>query len=183
MVVGGWYDAEDLYGTFKTYRSIEKNNPGINNTLVIGPWAHGGWIRTDGSSLGNVSFGNQTSPFYHDSIELPFFNYYLKDKGTLNLPKAMMFMTGKNEWRKLNKWPPENLETRKLYFHSNARLTFDAPQSSDSPFDEFISDPHKPVPYTEDIAFGMTKEYMTDDQRFAANLQACSCMDCFSMSA
>jgi uncharacterized protein len=168
MIVGGWYDAEDLYGTLKTYKSIEKNNPGIPNTLVIGPWIHGGWARTDGSSLGNVSFDNKTSLYYSDSLELPFFNYYLKDKGSLNLPEATMFMTGKNEWKKFDKWPPDNMEPKKLYLHANGKLTFYPPQSTESSFDEFISDPHKPVPFTEDIAFGMTKEYMTDDQRFAA---------------
>jgi putative CocE/NonD family hydrolase len=165
---GGWYDAEDLYGTFHTYQSIEKNNPGINNTLVIGPWIHGGWARTDGSFLGNVSFSSKTSQYYRDSIEFPFFKYYLKDKGSLNLREAIMFMTGKNEWKKFDRWPPDNLDSRKLYFHSNERLTYDPPRSSESSFDEFVSDPRKPVPYTEDIAFGMTKEYMTDDQRFAA---------------
>jgi uncharacterized protein len=168
MIVGGWYDAEDLYGTFKTYKSIEKNNPGINNSLVIGPWIHGGWARTDGSFLGNVSFDIKTSNFYRDSIELPFFNYYLKDKGSLNLPEAMMFMTGKNEWKKYDKWPPDNLEIKKLFLHANGKLTFTSSQPAESQFDEFLSDPCKPVPYTEDIAFGMTKEYMTDDQRFAA---------------
>ncbi|MGD0035883.1 MAG: CocE/NonD family hydrolase [Bacteroidota bacterium] len=168
MIVGGWYDAEDLYGTFNTYRSTEKNNPGINNILVIGPWIHGGWLRTDGSFLGNVSFGSKTSLFYQDSINLPFFNYYLKDKGTLNLPKATMFMTGKNEWKRFDKWPPENLDARKLYLHASGKLTFIPPEPAESSFDEFVSDPQKPVPFTEDIAFAMTKEYMTDDQRFAA---------------
>jgi putative CocE/NonD family hydrolase len=168
MIVGGWYDAEDLYGTFKTYRIIEKNNPGINNILVIGPWIHGGWVRTDGSFLGNVSFGSKTSLFYQDSIDLPFFNYYLKDKGTLNLPKAMMFMTGKNEWKRFDKWPPENLDARKLYLHASGKLAFAPPEPAESSFDEFVSDPQKPAPFTEDITFDMTKEYMTDDQRFAA---------------
>jgi putative CocE/NonD family hydrolase len=168
LVVGGWYDAEDLYGTFKTYQHIENNNPGIRNSVVIGPWIHGGWSRTDGSFLGNVSFNNKTSAYYRDSIELPFFNYYLKDKGTFNLAEATMFMTGKNEWKKYDRWPPKNLERKKLYLHANETLSFEPPLSSESPFDEFISDPHKPVPFTEDIAFGMTKEYMTDDQRFAA---------------
>ncbi len=171
MVVGGWYDAEDLYGTFNTYQSIEQNNPGINNILVIGPWIHGGWARTDGSSLGNVYFGSKTSIFYRDSIELPFFNYYLKDKGTLNLPEAMLFMTGRNEWKKFNKWPPDNLVSKRIYFGENGKLSFEYPQTAESSFDEFVSDPAKPVPYTEDIAFGMTKEYMTDDQRFASRRQ------------
>jgi putative CocE/NonD family hydrolase len=168
LVVGGWYDAEDLYGTFHTYQSIEKNNPGIKNSLVIGPWIHGGWARTDGSFLGNVSFDSQTSYFYRDSIELPFFNFYLKDKGLLNLPEAWMFMTGKNEWKKYDTWPPENVESRKLFLTTNNGLSFTESDQSDS-FDEFISDPKKPVPYTEDVLFNMTKEYMTDDQRFAAS--------------
>ena len=168
MIVGGWYDAEDLYGTFKTYQSIEKNNPGIKNSIVIGPWIHGGWARTDGSSLGNVSFGFKASLYYRDSIELPFFNYYLKDKGSLRQSEATMFLTGKNEWKKFDQWPPKNLENKKLYLHAGEKLTFDLPQANESAFDEYISDPHKPVPYTDDIAFEMTKEYMTDDQRFAA---------------
>jgi putative CocE/NonD family hydrolase len=168
MVVGGWYDAEDLYGTFKTYQSIERLNPGIRNSLVIGPWIHGGWARTDGSFLGNVSFRQQTSLYYRDNIELPFFNYYLKDKGNLRLAEATLFMTGKNEWTNFDQWPPENLESTKLYLQDNHTLSFSTPESAGPAYDEFISDPEKPVPYTEDISFEMTKEYMTDDQRFAA---------------
>jgi putative CocE/NonD family hydrolase len=168
LVVGGWYDAEDLYGTFNTYRQIEKNNPGTSNSIVIGPWIHGGWSRTDGSYLGNVSFGNNNSMFYRDSIELPFFNHYLKDKGDLNIAEATMFMTGLNQWKKFSQWPPQNLDERKIYLRENGMLSFDAPQKQDS-FDEFVSDPDKPVPYTANIEFEMSKEYMTDDQRFAAS--------------
>jgi putative CocE/NonD family hydrolase len=167
LVVGGWYDAEDLYGTFKTYKSIEINNPGTSNSVVIGPWMHGGWARTDGSFLGNVSFRLQTSYYYRDSIELPFFNFYLKDKGTLNLAEATLFMTGENKWMKFDRWPPKNREIKKLYLLANETLSLSAPSSAPA-YDEFISDPARPVPYTEDIAFEMTKEYMTDDQRFAA---------------
>jgi putative CocE/NonD family hydrolase len=168
LIVGGWYDAEDLYGTFKTYLNIENNNPGIRNSVVIGPWIHGGWARTDGSFLGNVSFRIKASVYYRDSIELPFFNFYLKDKGTLNLAEATVFMTGENEWKKFDQWPPKNLEVKKLYLQTDETLSFDPVSPSGSGYDEFISDPQKPVPYTEDIAFEMTKEYMTDDQRFAA---------------
>jgi uncharacterized protein len=168
LVVGGWYDAEDLYGTFKTYQGIEKNNPEIRNSLVIGPWIHGGWARTDGSYLGNVSFESKASWYYRDSIELPFFNYYLKNKGSIHLAKATMFMTGKNEWKKFDQWPPKNTDEKKLYLESNGKLNFNHAPSVAPSYDEFISDPQKPVPYTEDYFFGMTKEYMTDDQRFAA---------------
>lgn len=168
LTVGGWYDAEDLYGTFKTYKTIEKNNPGTKNNIVIGPWIHGGWARNDGFYLGNVTFGSATSFYYRDSIELPFFNFYLKDKGNLNLPEATMFMTGKNEWRKFNTWPPSNVKSTKLYLSSQSKLSIGKPSNGASAFDEFVSDPDKPVPYTEENHFGMTKEYMTDDQRFAA---------------
>jgi len=168
LVVGGWYDAEDLYGTFKTYLNIEKTNPETKNSIVIGPWIHGGWARTDGSYLGNVSFQSKTSLYYRDSIELPFFNFYLKDKGHLNLAEAIMFMTGKNEWEKFAQWPPENTQKRRLYLLGNGQLSWVTRQASMSDFDEFISNPAKPVPYTSDISFKMTKEYMTDDQRFAS---------------
>ncbi|MFN8206942.1 MAG: CocE/NonD family hydrolase [Bacteroidales bacterium] len=168
LVVGGWYDAEDLYGTFNTYQTIEQNNPGIRNNLVIGPWIHGGWARTNGSSLGNVSFGGNNSAYYRDSIELPFFNYYLKGKGSLNLPEATMFMTGRNVWGKYPYWPPREAEIQRFYFHFKNSLSMEPPISREVAYEDYISDPWKPVPYTESIFFGMTREYMTDDQRFAA---------------
>jgi hypothetical protein len=168
LVVGGWYDAEDLYGTFKTYKNIESRNPSAKNSIVIGPWIHGGWARTDGSFLGDIAFGSKTSLFYRDSIELPFFNYYLKDKGSLHLAEATMFMTGKNEWKKFDQWPPKNSETKKLYLHDHEILSFKAPATSESQYDEFVSNPDKPVPYTDAITFGTIKEYMTGDQRFAS---------------
>lgn len=168
LVVGGWYDAEDLYGSFNTYKTIEKNNPDAKNSLVIGPWIHGGWARTDGSSLGNVSFGEKVSYFYRDSIELPFFNFYLKDKGNLRLPEATMFMTGKNEWRQFDVWPPKNMEKQKLYFQDAGKLAFTKESEDGVLYDEFISDPEKPVPYIDVISFEAYKEYMTDDQRFAS---------------
>lgn len=168
LVTGGWYDAEDLYGTFKTYQAIEKNNPGIINRLVVGPWIHGGWARTDGSSLGNVSFYIKASMFYRDGIELPFFNYYLKHKGHEDLTEAYMFMTGKNEWQNYKQWPPAQTKKQKLYLGADHKLLPTAVAANDAGYDEFISDPSKPVPYTEEKVFGMTKEYMTDDQRFAS---------------
>jgi hypothetical protein len=168
LVVGGWYDAEDLYGTFKTYKNIENKNPSAKNSIVIGPWIHGGWARTDGASLGDISFGSKTSMFYRDSIELPFFNYYLKAKGSLHLAEATMFMTGRNEWKKFDQWPPKNPETKKLYMHEHETLSFKAPAASESQYDEFVSNPDKPVPYTDAITFGTIHEYMTGDQRFAS---------------
>lgn len=170
MTVGGWFDAEDLYGPLKIYREIEKNSSGAYNVLVMGPWNHGGWARSDGSSMGNVFFGDTPPPslFYRENIEFPFFNYFLKGKGNLDLPEAYVFETGTNKWRKFDTWPPENIVQKSLYFHANGKLSFDMPSKTTNGYDEFISDPAKPVPFTEAIATGMTREYMTDDQRFAS---------------
>ncbi|HXG67153.1 MAG TPA: CocE/NonD family hydrolase [Blastocatellia bacterium] len=167
MTVGGWFDAEDLYGPLKIYEAIEKNNPNTYNILVMGPWSHGGWARSDGDTLGNVRFGSKTSLFYRENIELPFFNYYLKGKGELKLPEAYVFETGDNEWQTHEQWPPKNVKMENLYLHADGKLSFAAPKEARA-FDEYVSDPNRPVPFINYIAIGMTREYMTDDQRFAA---------------
>lgn len=168
MTVGGWYDAEDLYGPLKTYQHIEKNNPKTSNMLVMGPWIHGGWARNSGETLGNVYHGPSPSKFYQENIERPFFNHHLKGDEKSKLPEAYVFETGTNRWRKFDAWPPKNVKNKTLYFHSGGKLSFESPVEKAEGFDEFVSDPSKPVPYTEAITTGMTKEYMTDDQRFAA---------------
>ena len=168
MVVGGWYDAEDLYGTFKTYQTIEKLNPGIQNCVVIGPWAHGSWAGPTGDSLGDVNFGQKTAPFYQETIEAQFFKHYLMDdKLLLNLPEATLFNTGSNQWRQFDTYPPKNLKTKQLYFHKNGKLSFDAPEADNS-FSEFLSDPAHPVPYSAKINDGVVRSYMVEDQRFAS---------------
>ncbi len=168
MTVGGWYDAEDLYGTFHTYQAVEKQNPGIFNILVVGPWRHGGWAGTDGSKLGNIHFGAPTSHYYQEHAELPFFNHFLKGKGKQTLPEALVFETGVNRWRKFDHWPPRAVRKRTLYARAGGRLAFDSPQDAEGAHDEYVSDPAHPVPYTEDIVIGMSTAYMTDDQRFAS---------------
>jgi putative CocE/NonD family hydrolase len=166
MTVGGWYDAEDLYGPLAIYRSIEDKNPEIFNVIVMGPWRHGGWARTRGESLGNVTFGSATSEYYREKIELPFFNHYLKDKGSVDLPEAYVFETGVNRWRTFERWPPP-VTGEDLYFGPGGSLTFGPSGGDQQSWDEYVSDPNEPVPYTQDITIGMTREYMTDDQRFA----------------
>ncbi len=170
MTVGGWFDAEDLFGTINTYKTIEKDNPGIYNIFVMGPWKHGGWERSDGTVLGNVFFTDNPPPskFYREEIELKFFNYYLKDKGKPEFPEAYLFETGTNQWRAFNEWPPKNSKKNKMFLHSNGRIEFNPPAENENTYDEFISDPNKPVPYTETITTNRTVEYMTDDQRFAS---------------
>jgi putative CocE/NonD family hydrolase len=167
MTVGGWFDAEDLYGALNTYKYIEKQSPGAYNILVMGPWFHGGWSRSDGDLLGDVRFASKTGVFYRENIELPFFNFYLKDKGTSKLSEAYVFETGSNKWRTYEQWPPANAETKSLYFDSQGRLSFTTPVDSKG-FDEYVSDPSKPVPFISNISIRMTREYMVDDQRFAS---------------
>ena len=167
MTVGGWFDAEDLFGALNTYKSVEQQSPGAYNILVMGPWFHGGWSRGDGEGLGDVRFGSKTSVFYRENIELPFFNYYLKDKGKPELPEAYVFETGSNKWKTYDHWPPASAREADLYINANGKLSFTPPAGSNS-FDEYISDPAHPVPFINNINIGMTREYMVDDQRFAA---------------
>jgi len=168
MTVGGWFDAEDLFGPLHIYRETERNNPGIFNVLVIGPWAHGGWGSGEGDRLGHVSFRAKTAEFYREKIELPFLNRFLKGATNSEQPEAYVFETGTDQWRQYNSWPPPNTREKSLYFHAGGKLSFDSPRDEASAFDEYVSDPDRPVPYIPNIAIGMTREHMTDDQRFAA---------------
>ena len=170
MTVGGWYDNEDLYGALKTYQHIEKQNPGIFNVLVVGPWSHGGWARGDGEWLGTAYFGSKTSPFYHENMELPFFNHFLKDKGDISKIKEVnLFDTGSNEWKSFTGYNPANSTETALYLTKNGGLTFssDALKAAGG-YNEYISDPMKPVPYTQKITSNYPRDFMTEDQRFAS---------------
>jgi len=176
MVVGGWYDAEDLHGIFKTYAAIERQNPGIYNILVAGPWTHGGW-NSPGETLGNVNFGSKTGPYFQEAIERKFFGYYLKGEGDAKFPEAQVFETGTNQWRSFDAWPPKTAVEKNLYLLPGGKLSFEAnrvsgattnPTNTTAKFDEFISDPAHPVPFTQTISLGMNADYLVEDQRFAA---------------
>ena len=164
MVVGGLFDAEDLYGPLQIYRSIEAKNAKANNTLVMGPWQHGGWARTSGERLGRVDFGAETSAFYQEEIEAPFFIHHLEEGPEPDLPEAYVFETGLNRWRRFEQWPPKT-ERKALYPRADGSLTESVPAKGAS---RWVSDPGAPVPFTETIGTGMDKHYMTADQRFAA---------------
>lgn len=167
LVVGGLFDAEDCFGAWNLYKAIEAQSPSTNSKIVIGPWYHGQWSSRDGSHLGHVQFGNNTSFWYQNNIEIPFFNYYLKGKGDdPNLAEATIFFSGANEWKQLPQWPPAAMQPVNVYLSSGSGLSWDAPKGGG--FSEYISDPAHPVPYTEDVHFSRTREYMTDDQRFAS---------------
>lgn len=166
MVVTGWYDAEDLYGSFKTYQTVESLNPSVNNVLVVGPWHHGGWASNDGDKLGPANFGSKTGAYYREHIELPFFEKYLKDANLPEPAEATVFETGSNTWKTFDHWPPRESAKQMWYLNEKSSLSLSPPQQKDGA-DSYVSDPAKPVPYTEVVTSRMTIEYMVEDQRFA----------------
>jgi putative CocE/NonD family hydrolase len=166
LVVGGWYDAEDLFGALHTYQAIEKQNPGATNRLVMGPWTHGAWSRPDWSKFGPLNFGQNTAQYYRQTLETPFFNYYLKGKGTFNPAEATVFDTGTNEWKTYPTWPPK-AEARPFYLQQANSLATTPPAAGQKP-SEYVSDPANPVPYTAGTRAGRNNEYMIEDQHFAA---------------
>ena len=168
MTVGGWYDNEDLYGALRTYQHIEKQNPGIFNVLVVGPWDHGGWSRNDGDWLGTAYFGQKTGEYFRQNLEVPFFNHFLKDKGDISKIKEVnAFDTGSNEWRAFDNYSPSTSTDTPLYLTANGVARFQLPASTGG-FAEYVSDPWNPVPYTQKIALNYPRDFMTEDQRFAA---------------
>src|SRR5215468_4509069 len=146
--VAGWWDQEDFYGPVKIYELLEKHDSANKNFLVVGPWNHGGWSRGDGQKLGRIEFGSATAAYYRREILTRFLAYHLKGKGTSDLPEALTFRTGVNEWVKHEAWPPKrNVVPKRLYFQANGGLSFDPPTStSKDAFDSYVSDPANPVP-------------------------------------
>ena len=168
MITGGLFDAEDCFGAWNLYKAMEKQNPSASIRIVNGPWWHGGWARSTGERVGNSWFGEGQSAYYYKNAELPFFDYYLKGVGSAeNLPEAAIFITGENTWNRFSQWPPKYIQPATLYLDENGKAGFRKPERIKS-FDSYVSDPLKPVPYTEDVHFKRTREYMTDDQRFAS---------------
>jgi putative CocE/NonD family hydrolase len=168
MTVGGWYDAEDLFGALETYRAAERLNPGITNVLVMGPWSHGGWSKGSGEALGNVRFRSKTSEHYRERVELPFFRRFLKDDTKGDLPEALVFETGTCQWRRFDAWPPREVRPATFFLQPHGGLAETRPGDGPDSADEYVSDPAKPVPFLSRTHIGMAVEYMTDDQRFAA---------------
>lgn len=175
LFVGGWFDAEDLSGPLKLFRAVEQDGHAPANTLVMGPWPHGGWSRGDGDRLGNLDFNDKTGVFFREHIEFPFFVQNLKatvsgskEPKEIKMPKAWVFETGKDEWRQFDSWPPKHAVRRSLYLEPGGKLSFSAPKGNANEFDEYVSDPDKPVPSIGEIGSGMPGDYMTYDQRFAS---------------
>ena len=165
MTVGGWFDAEDLFGTLETYRALERQNPGLENVLVMGPWMHGGWARTEGDTHGDLSFGAKTSYWFQSEVELPFFERHLRERVLPRPAEATIFETGTNEWRRFDAWPPKSAKPATLFLAPGGRLSAKAPARG---VDQYVSDPAHPVPYVGDHALEREPDYMSADQRFAS---------------
>ena len=171
--VAGWWDQEDFYGPIKIYELLERHDKENKNFLVVGPWNHGGWSRGDGDKLGRINFGSATADYFRKNVRAPFFAYYLKGKQNPNLPEALTFRTGDNEWVRHDDWNPKEAVVKNLYIQEGGKLSFDAPKPDKSAFDEYVSDPAKPVPYRQrPIDPGMGADWriwQVQDQRFVDN--------------
>jgi uncharacterized protein len=168
LVVGGLFDAEDCFGAWNLFKALKAQSPATNSHVVMGPWYHGEWGSNDGTHLGNVQFGSNTAWWYQNNIEVPFFNYYLKGKGAdPRLAVATVFFGGTNEWKQFDQWPPKQAQEQAIYLQAGGGLAWTAPAQKGS-YSEYISDPAHPVPYSENVHNQRTREYMTDDQRFAS---------------
>ncbi len=167
MAVGGLFDAEDLPGPYKIFHSVAAMSPNTPDYFVEGPWVHGGWARTKGDHLGPVNFVGDTSAYFNDLVLLPFFQQYLKDALDARLPTALVFETGTNVWRRYDSWPPKNTQAKTLYFQAGGKLSFE-PVKENSAYDEYVSDPNRPIPFVETQSTSVPQTYMDADQRFAA---------------
>jgi putative CocE/NonD family hydrolase len=169
LSVSGWYDANNLRGALIVHESIEKQSPSTSNRIALGPWSHGQWSRGSGDALGELRFGSSTSQYFRDSIEFPFFKHYLEGGEDLGLAPATAFETGTNRWRTFDAWPPRSASPRPLYLHANGTLSTTEPLGSEGDaFDQYVSDPAKPVPFLERPNTGMKPDYMAYDQRFTS---------------
>ncbi|MES1217109.1 MAG: CocE/NonD family hydrolase [Bacteroidota bacterium] len=166
LVVGGWFDAEDMFGALRTYEAIEKQSPHNNNHIVMGPWTHGGWAAGNWNKFGTHDFGSNLNKFYQEELETKFFDFYLNDKGSFDAAEATVFETGSNQWKQYNTWPPAESKNIAYYFQPGKKLSTEKP-SGEKNFDEYISDPNNPVPYTNGIYSRRNNEYLVEDQRFA----------------
>jgi putative CocE/NonD family hydrolase len=170
--VAGWWDQEDFYGPFEIYATWEQSDPRRWNYLVSGPWNHGGWAKGDGRTLGRINFESDTAKFFREEVQAPWFAYWLKDKGSLPFEEALVFETGSNQWKRYDHWPPRDTIKRRLYFHADGRLSFDPPRDEGGqPFDTYISDPARPVPYRRrpvepTYPFAGWPHWLVEDQRF-----------------
>ena len=168
LTVGGWYDANNFYGALHVFEAIDKQSPGTDNAIVIGPWYHGQWARDEGSKVGQLAFGSKTGEEFQATMLLPFFNYHLKDRGAHPTARAYVYETGANRWHSYDAWPPKQAVSRVIHLGAGGTLTAAPPKSGSTPADEYVSDPARPVPSVPGLSTDMDPDYMAQDQRFVA---------------
>ena len=170
LSVGGWYDANNLYGALHVYESIRQQSPATSARLVVGPWWHGQWSIDAGDSINALRFGAHTGAYFRAAIQFPFFEYYLKDRGASTLASVYAFETGADRWRTFDAWPPRAATRQSLYLREGGSISLHPPtDTSAAAFDQYVSDPSHPVPYVPSLSTNMDPDYMSQDQRFAAN--------------
>jgi putative CocE/NonD family hydrolase len=170
LVVGGWFDAEDMFGALRTYEAIETQSPGNDNHLIMGPWTHGAWAGRTWNKFGPLDFGMNVNDHYHE-IETKFFDHYLKDSAASALPEATVFETGTNQWKEYPTWPPASARPVRFILKEKGTLSYATGgglQVAASGYDEYVSDPANPVPYIDGVRGGRDNQYIVTDQRFAA---------------
>ena len=167
--VAGWFDTEDFYGPMSIYRTVEEVSPAAENTLAVGPWLHGGWRSMEGDYLGCVEFDTPTSLDRQNRVQAPFFRRHLKGEGDWDAPEAVVFETGRNEWRTYERWPPPGVSATILYLREDGTLSFEAPTATGAgASDSYVSDPNRPVPFSAEIRTTLGHLWKVEDQRFAS---------------
>jgi len=173
LTVGGWWDAEDLPGPLAIYRSIERKNRHNNSKLVMGPWYHGSWNFGPGSSLHDIAWQTHTGEDFRNNLQRPFFREYLWGDAYADIAQATMFDDGVDSWRKYPRWPPAESRALSLVLRPGHRLEVArAGAEGDEKgrrYDEYVSDPERPVPCSAEISDGMPYRYIIEDQRFVWN--------------
>ena len=169
MTVGGWFDTEDLYGPLKTYRAIERNNPGIDNTLVMGPWPHGGWPLGGGAALGSAEFGFKTAEFFREHVELRVLQAPPQAGGRARTcPRRWCSRPAPTAGGASTPGRRAGWSRASCTCCADGGLGFSPPPAEAAGVDAYLSDPAQPVPYTMEITTRWARDYMTEDQRFAA---------------
>lgn len=168
--VAGWFDTEDFYGPMSIYRTVEEKSPDSENTLAVGPWRHGGWRSMEGNHLGCIEFERSTSIDFQTQVQFPFFSYHLKGEGDWNAQEAVVFETGRNEWKTFDRWPPQNAVPTNIYLQENGTLSFEEPiETGNGISDSYLSDPNNPVPFSSEIRTTLGHLWKVEDQRFASS--------------
>ena len=174
LIVGGWWDQEDLYGPLELYKSLEKTDKDDQVNLVMGPWNHGGWGGR-GRRLGPIEFGSDTGRYYRSEIQAPWFAHHLHGKPAPKLGEATIFRSGSNQWMSYSAWTPNgSFQKRALYLNADGKLSFEKPAAKGEAFDSYSSNTADPVPYRKrpilkTYTQGSTwSAWLVDDQRFLA---------------